>query len=125
MQEHKQWLLFAKDDLMVAKTILHSDYIVMGAICYHAQQCAEKALKAYLVYKQINPRRTHDLSDLIFECAGYDDDFLELVPDALEINPYSHRTRYPDSLLILDLSIAQDAINRAAKIFELVQNKID
>ena len=79
-------------------------------ICYHSQQCAEKALKAYLVYKHINPRRTHDLSELIFECAEYDNDFLELTSDAYEINPYSHRTRYPDSLLILDLSVAEDAI---------------
>ncbi|MBN2050303.1 MAG: HEPN domain-containing protein [Spirochaetales bacterium] len=34
-------------------------------ICFHCQQAAEKALKAYLAYNEIRPPKTHDLDELI------------------------------------------------------------
>lgn len=124
MQEHKEWLKFAGDDLYAAKKLLDSDYIVIGAVCYHAQQCAEKALKAYLVFQKIKPKRTHDLSDLLLECAEYDKDLNVLMEDALEINPFAHKTRYPDSGFVMEVSIAHNAVKCSEKIYDLIVAKI-
>jgi len=57
-QDYREWFLYAEEDLKSAK-ILASEKI-FRASAYHAQQCAEKALKSYLV--QI--RKTHDLVEL-------------------------------------------------------------
>lgn len=124
MQKHNEWLKFALDDLKVAKIILNSEDQIVGAICYHSQQSAEKALKAYLVYNQIKPSRTHDLSNLLKQCSKFDIEFEDLKMDVFEINPYAHETRYPDSFITLDLSVAEDAIKRAEKIFDFVSNKL-
>lgn len=62
MQGHEEWLKFAFADLKTAKVILRSEEdLVIGNALYHAQQCSEKALKAYLVYKKHSIMKTHDL----------------------------------------------------------------
>jgi HEPN domain-containing protein len=38
--------------------------------CYHAQQCAEKSLKACLILKNITPPRIHDLLELNQLCTA-------------------------------------------------------
>lgn len=124
MLEHEEWLKFAADDLYAAKRLLDSDYIVIGAVCYHAQQCAEKALKAYLVFKKVRPKRTHDLSDLVLDCAEFDPELNVLMEDALEINPFAHKTRYPDSGFVMEVSIAQNAIKHAQNIYDFIEAKI-
>ena len=124
MQEHKEWLKFAADDLYAAKKLLDSDYIVIGAVCYHAQQCAEKTFKAYLVFKKIRPKRTHDLPELLLECAEFDEEIKTLMEDALEINPFAHKTRYPDSSFVMEISIAESAIKHAENIYDLIASKI-
>jgi len=48
------------------------------AICFHAQQCAEKYLKAYLIFNGKEVRRTHDIAELISQCSEVDPEFAEL-----------------------------------------------
>lgn len=67
--KHKIWLAYAEDDLKVAKVIIQSTNTSVIAVLFHAQQCAEKALKAYLVYHTITFRRSHDLAELVKACA--------------------------------------------------------
>jgi HEPN domain-containing protein len=57
-----RWLRYAEDDLRAAKTLL-----AVGPpwiVCYHAQQAAEKGLKALLVRDEIQFPFTHDLRHL-------------------------------------------------------------
>ena len=48
MHEHERWLHHASNDLATAKILKQNPEL--GTVTYHTQQCAEKALKAYLVY---------------------------------------------------------------------------
>ncbi len=58
-------MLFAEADLRAAQ-LLSLDSGVPGRIsCFHAQQAAEKALKALLVANDIPFRKTHDLVVLV------------------------------------------------------------
>ncbi|MBW1960508.1 MAG: HEPN domain-containing protein [Deltaproteobacteria bacterium] len=34
-------------------------------VCFHAQQCAEKYLKAFLTFKNIDFPKTHDIGELL------------------------------------------------------------
>lgn len=59
MQSHNAWLNKANNDLLGAK-ILSKENINDLAV-YHAHQCAEKSLKAYLAYKLCAIQKSHDL----------------------------------------------------------------
>jgi hypothetical protein len=47
-------------------------------ICYHAQQCAEKMLKGFLVANSVDPPKKHDLPLLCDMCIETDGRFSEL-----------------------------------------------
>ncbi len=126
MQRHKDWLEFAKDDLNVAHTLIEPGHMSLRAALYHAQQCAEKALKAFLVYKtKTQPSRTHDLPGLVERCMIIDSEFKDLKQDAFDINPFSVSTRYPaDAYHVPFLEDTQEIIKQSKKIFEFIENKI-
>ena len=61
----RRWLSKARTDLAVATVILEQGPDMdPWACCFHAQQVAEKALKAVLVARGEEPPRTHDLGAL-------------------------------------------------------------
>jgi HEPN domain-containing protein len=63
--------------------------------CFHAQQCAEKYLKAFLVAYNTEPPRTHNLIELLKLCIDHDGSF-ELIRPTLELlNAYAVDIRYP------------------------------
>lgn len=58
------WIRLAKSDLSIAKVDVKED-ILIETLCYHLQQCAEKALKAVLLKNQVRFPLTHDLATLV------------------------------------------------------------
>ncbi len=125
MGEHKDWLRYSKDELKAAKILLNSSEgsVILPAL-YMAQQCAEKVLKAFLLFKGISPSRTHDLRDLVKKCTQHDKEFSSLESNAYLLNPYHLGTRYPDTFLpIPAFSIIEDSIKSAEIILEFVREK--
>ena len=57
----KEWIKYAETDLASANHLLGMHPIPIEIICYHCAQSAEKALKAFLIAKDVEPPRTHDL----------------------------------------------------------------
>jgi HEPN domain-containing protein len=126
MQKHNEWLRFAQADLTSAKIMLKAeDDLVIGNILYSSQQCAEKALKAFLVFKKQEIKKTHDLVELVDTCKEIDLEFSILSSNAAELNPYVTKARYPDSYFTMpDVSVAKYAVQQATLIFDFVHNKI-
>ena len=62
--EATRWLRYAEEDLIAAETLLGQPHVVPRHACWLAQQAAEKALKAVLVFLQIDFPRSHDLDAL-------------------------------------------------------------
>ena len=61
----RRWLSKSRTDLVVASVILEKGPDMdPWACCFHAQQAAEKALKAVLVARGTEPPYTHDLGAL-------------------------------------------------------------
>ena len=86
------WLLKAASDLRSAKACAQAGS--PDTACFHSQQAAEKALKAFLIFKEISFPFTHDLGKLISLCSQNDSAFKPLLPDALSLNPYAVDMRY-------------------------------
>ncbi len=62
----KQWVEKAETDYKVCQFLLKmGDSLPFDAISFHAQQCAEKYLKARLVYLSINFPKTHDVGEIV------------------------------------------------------------
>jgi HEPN domain-containing protein len=64
-EEVKAWVAKAEADYRVATRELDvADEGALDAVCFHAQQCIEKLLKALLVARSVDPPRTHNLLEL-------------------------------------------------------------
>lgn len=65
------------------------------AACFHAQQAAEKYLKALLLARQIGFPRIHDLVELLALLGGVPEALVELRDDAIVLTQYAVFFRYP------------------------------
>ncbi|ABY92295.1 HEPN domain-containing protein [Thermoanaerobacter sp. X514] len=73
VHKYSQWLDYANDDLKAAKELLKTD--LHNIVCFHSQQAVEKALKAYLVFNNVNPPQVHNLITLLELCINLDKEF--------------------------------------------------
>ena len=95
INELKSWISYAEDDFAAAKTLLRQKKPMLFGSCFHAQQCAEKYLKALLLLKDIEFPKTHDLPTLNTLCeqagifTGFD---LQMLVD---LTRHAVQTRYP------------------------------
>jgi len=121
----KEWLRYAKSDLNTAKHMFSDVHPKETEIsCYHAQQCAEKSLKAYLIAKKTDLPYIHDLVELNRLCAAIESSFSTIQPYCVSLNPYGVQVRYPNELAVDD-SITAQAINYAEKILEFCEKTIN
>ena len=48
----QEWIAKAEEDYLVATRELKADPPALDAVCFHAQQCIEKYMKAYITGKR-------------------------------------------------------------------------
>lgn len=93
-----EWFEFADVDLASAEYLQGMHPQPLEIICYHCQQAAEKYLKGYLLYKGIEPPKTHDLLFLYAKCMNIDSSFCEIDKACGALNRYSSQPRYPQEI---------------------------
>ena len=122
MRDHEHWYLIALEDLDSAKHLFLKSFMTT---LFHVQQCAEKALKSYIVLKKGSVKKTHDLIRLIDICMETDKEFEVLRSLAAELNLYETAGRYPDnSFKKPNQEEMQTLINQSEFIFNFVTNHI-
>lgn len=57
------WIQKAENDLKTGRDELQTEKPATDTVACHAQQCAEKYLKAFLVFHGVAFGRTHDLAE--------------------------------------------------------------
>ena len=121
----KEWLRYAKSDFKTASHMFYNvDPKEIEISCYHAHQCAEKSLKAFLIAKNIEPPRTHDLVELNFLCKNQESGFMSMQQQCIFLNPYGVHVRYPNELGVDD-TITKQAIKNSEKILVFCENLIN
>ena len=119
-----QWLEFADEDLRFAEHGLKlKDDCPCRLIAYHAQQCAEKHLKAYLVFHGKDFPYTHDLQELLAECAEIAD-WPGGLKSAKELTYYAISTRYPGEADEVTLKEAVQAVELAKDVKAAVRKAL-
>jgi HEPN domain-containing protein len=89
------WIEIAEEDYLVARSVMRRKRPLTHSACFHAQQCAEKYVKALLTARGREFPKTHDLLTLDTMCAE-EGIFLGLTPSQLGIlSSHAVRVRYP------------------------------
>jgi HEPN domain-containing protein len=84
-------------------------------VCFHAQQCVEKYLKAFLVIKNIDFPRTHDIEYLVSLLP--EDIWLRFnIEEQRRLTAYATVTRYPGDYEPIPLSEAQQIVKLARRV---------
>lgn len=90
----KLLLAKARDDEILLEEVLTNKRIREEIIGFHAQQAAEKLLKAILMARNIQYRRTHDLRELIDLIIDHDIKFPESLMGIRTLSPFAVEFRY-------------------------------
>ena len=114
----REWMKYSQNDLISAKHLFDDLYPKQTEIaCYLSQQCAEKALKGYILFRDIEPPKTHNLIEICQICTNHDTTFSEIMDACADLTPYGVAVRYPNELSVDD-GIAKSAIEKAQIIYD-------
>jgi HEPN domain-containing protein len=94
-QATQGWIDKAEDDLLLAQQSLATAAPVYDGICFHAQQCAEKYLKAVLQEEGVRFVRTHDLPTLAALANPFMPNLSALAADLAWLTTHAVDIRYP------------------------------
>ena len=122
-EEVKEWLAIADCDFDSAKILNEAVRRHYEIICYHCSQATEKYLKAYLVYHDILPEKTHNLPYLNSMCIEIDNDFQNIEAACDFLDKFANDIRYPHKYEVIESDV-NFAINAVEKIrnFKPVSN---
>lgn len=116
MKEFEKWFIKAENDLLTITNNFSSEQIPFDVCCFHAQQAAEKYLKAYLISKQTIFPKIHDLKMLNKLCININPNFQAIEEVSIQLSDYAITPRYPDAMDDLTLEDAQKALDDALLI---------
>jgi len=127
-EESLRWLAQAEEEIKDAEFLMNAErYYLSLFLC---QQSAEKALKAYIYFKEEEHLYTHSVSDLLKFAIEIDGDF-NSIKNAKRLDDYYIPTRYPNGLpgdipaeYYDDPEEAKRALILSKNIIELVKSKI-
>jgi HEPN domain-containing protein len=88
------WLARARSSLALAK-VPKPNECLWEDLCFHAQQAAEKALKAVLVHRGLTFRFVHDLNELLSDVQAGGVSVPDRLRSAGTLNEFAVMTRYP------------------------------
>ena len=114
-----EWVEKAEEDYNAAKWLQQAPNPLHNSICFHAQQCIEKYLKAWLQEANIQAPRTHNLEELLDLIVVTLPEWQYWQPDFKIIMAYAVDPRYPgDSRTAEDTHHAMhicDAVRQAVR----------
>lgn len=103
---------------------LSADPPLLEDALFHAQQAAEKAMKALLSWHDRPFPRTHDLSRLGADCAALDSTLTELMRQAAPLSEYAWRHRYPGPDEPVDAAEANRSLDLAADVLAAIRERL-
>ncbi len=112
----RQWMQKAENDLTnAAFTLQLGKDCPTDTVCFHAEQCVEKYLKALLVANGLDFPRTHQIAQLLVLIPQNNRPLLS--PEEQELfTDYAVSTRYPGDYEHIPLKEAREAVRIAKRV---------
>lgn len=120
-----EWVAKATEDELIARSILKHRDAPPSGVAFHAQQMAEKYLKAFLVHKERRYPKIHPLDKLCEYCVGLDESFQAIKDQAAGLTALYTPTRYPGDTQELNWNEAEKAMKMGEEIKDFVLTIID
>ena len=115
-----EWIEKAEEDWHVMRAAFRArTHPTYSAVCFHAQQCAEKYLKSRLEEAGIAFYKTHDLLQLLTQTLVVEPGWAVLQPELNYLNGFSVIYRYPGHTA--NKVEAQDAVRACRKVRRLIR----
>ncbi len=119
----REWIGKAEGDFTTAERELRArkkpNY---DAACFHAQQCAEKYLKAFLQERGLPFVKTHNLVALLDQALVAVPSLELLRPDLQRLNLYAVQVRYPGESA--DKGTAREAVSVCRHVREALRTTL-
>ena len=125
-QDHNEigkWVSKAEVDYEAMLHLAINKPFFNSVICFHAQQCAEKYLKAILISFDITPEKTHDIGKIItlLNSNNSNEDFTHL-KKYLFLTDYAVFIRYPGNWDDPDEQETEEAMQACSEVRTFAQN---
>jgi HEPN domain-containing protein len=120
----RQWVEKAEEDIRTAEYLrTMPENCPYGTICFHAQQCVEKYIKALLVWRSIDFPRIHDIGELVALLP--EEASLPLTGEEQEgLTDYAVISRYPGDWEPLGQTEAEQAVALACKVRAVIRSAL-
>lgn len=115
----------AQDDLSAGKAILSGTLSSYEMASFHAQQAAEKSIKALLVRHQIHFGKTHDLRELLETAEQISPGITTALAEVHQLTPYGVPARYPGDITPASAEDARRHLALAQRALEHVSPILD
>jgi len=120
-----QWLHKAEQDMKAGEALLSADPPFLYPACFHAQQAAEKYLKALLTWHQIEFPKTHAIEKLLNLLRRAEPETASILNEAVELTPYGVDIRYPGDQPEPDIAESRRALELARRVRAAVREGIE
>ena len=118
-REVQAWIAKAEADFKNIQLVLPSEDAPFDTVCFHAQQAAEKYIKALLTFLSVSSGKTHDLSELVLLLPEGSTVPAE-VGDLSELTDAAVSARYPDDLVVYSREVAESLVLQAKTVRQAV-----
>jgi HEPN domain-containing protein len=89
-----EWFKKADEDLEFAASVINESPF-FAQICFHFHQAAEKHLKSFIIARDLEFKKIHDLPVLLKLCLTSQPGLQEIMDDCKFLNRFYIDTRYP------------------------------
>lgn len=120
----RQWLAKADEDMGLAEHLSSEDSPFLGAIGFHAQQAAEKYLKAFLTWHQVEFPWKHDIGELLDLVQAVDSALADSLREAIALTDYGVAVRYPGDFPEPTRQDTEKAVTLATTVGEAIRTAL-
>ena len=121
----RSWVKKAEHDMLAIRNNVSAAEVPWDVVCFHAQQVAEKLLKAFLIYNGSAVEKTHDLVQILSACVNLDATLGGLEEDCQQLTYFAVSSRYPNDLHEPDELDGRKMIAAAERVRKTILSRLN
>ena len=122
-EQTARWSRYAEEDLITAEILLKQAHLPPRQAYWYAQQTTEKALKAVLIFLQIDFPRTDDLN-ILWNLVPYSWQFKTVQSDVVDLTGCVADVQYPGDMPEPTKSDTSTAVEHARTVWTSVSTEL-
>ena len=122
MEDAREWISRARSDLALAQA--RPEGVYLEDLCFHAQQAAEKAIKALLIRNGIQFPYVHDLAALLTRLERATGDLPDSIRQAERLTQFAVEARYPGTAPPVGEEKYQEAVKLADEVVRWAEKQL-